>query len=183
MLKPELENTESFSAVPGNLGVFMQSLQAHETPIEERDPMDTSDPDAGLMPGGESPIAFEPEDDQPSERVVPKNVGCGLARFVDKGMAFGASIYTHDKSERFRATSQEMDELEEAFGDFLQESGIDISPAINLIIALSAIYLFKFNDLRLIRKENLARERKEELEEQQRELEAYNRSRIKNEEK
>ena len=159
----------------------MQSLQAHEPPID--DPMDAPDPDEGIMPVGESPIEFEPEDEQPVNKVVPKNVGRGLARFVDKGMAFGASIYTHDKSERFRATSQEMDELEEAFGDFLQESGIDISPAINLIIALSAIYIFKFNDLRIIRKENLARERKEELEAQQREIEAYNRTRLKQEDK
>lgn len=182
MLKPEVENPESFNAVPGNLGVFMQSLQAHETPIEDRDPIDNPDQEE-FLPGGEPPIEFEPENDQPIHKVVPKNVGRGLARFVDKGMAFGASIYTHDKSERFRATSQEMDELEEAFGDFLQESGIDISPAINLIIALSAIYIFKFNDLRIIRKENLARERKEELEAQRRELEAYNQSRIKPEEK
>ena len=98
-------------------------------------------------------------------------------------MAFGAGIYAHDKSERFRATDQEMEELEEAFGDFLTDSGIDISPAINLIIAISAIYLFKFNDLRLIRKENLLRERQEELEAQRREIEAYNATREHKDEK
>lgn len=183
MLKPDISTADGFSAVPGNLGAFMQSIKAHETPESEFNPTDVPDPDGGLLPGGEAPIEFEQEDDQPGGgKVVPKNVGRGLARFVDKGMAFGASIYTHDKSDRFRATAQEMEELEDAFGDFLQETGIDISPAVNLIIALSAIYLFKFNDLRLIRKENLARERREELEEQRREIESYNASRTKQEE-
>lgn len=182
MLKPEYTPDDSFNAVPGNLGAFMQSIQAHETPANDL-PADIPEPGDEPLPSGEAPIDFgEEEEPAPGGRVVPRNTGRAIARFVDKGMAFGASIYTHDKSERFRATSQEMDELEEAFGDFLQESGIDISPAVNLIIALAAIYIFKFNDLRLIRKENLARERKEELEAQRREIEAYNATRSNKEE-
>ena len=179
MLKPDEMTTGGFSAVPGNLGSFMQSIQAHEAPAEEFEHADM--PEDEPLPGAEAPIEFDPEDnpDESDRPIIPKNVGKGLARFVDKGMAFGASIYTHDKSERFRATEQEMEELEEAFGDFLTDSGIDISPAINLIIALSAIYIFKFNDLRLIRKENLIREREEELEAQRREIEAYNAAREK----
>lgn len=178
MLIPEDTTTGGFSAVPGNLGSFMQSIQAHEASSEEFVPADM--PEDEPLPGGEAPINFGAEDDPDGGggKVVPKNVGKGLARFVDKGMAFGAGIYAHDKSERFRATDQEMEELEDAFGDFLTDSGIDISPAINLIIALSAIYLFKFNDLRMIRKENLQRERQEELEAQRREIEAYNASRV-----
>lgn len=179
MLKPDEMTTGGFSAVPGNLGSFMQNIQAHEAPSEEFVPADM--PEDELLPGGEAPIDFGAEDDADGGggKVVPKNVGKGLARFVDKGMAFCAGIYTHDKSERFRATDQEMEELEEAFGDFLTDSGIDIKPAINLIIALFAIYMFKFNDLRLIRKENLIREREEELEAQRREIEAYNAARKK----
>lgn len=182
MLKPDEITTGGFSAVPGNLGSFMQSIQAHETPAEEFEHADMPEDDP--LPGAEAPIEFEPEDaPDGGGRVVPKNIGKSFARFLDKGMAFGAGIYTHDKSERFRATSQEMEELEEAFGDFLTDSGIDISPAINLIIAISAIYLFKFNDLRLIRKENLLRERQEELEAQRREIEAYNATREHKDEK
>lgn len=180
MLVPQENNSGTFNAVPGNLGAFMQSIQAHESPANEiADPIPSDEP----LPGGEAPIEFETEEElSPGGRVVPRNTGRAMAHFVDKGMAFGAGLYAHDKSERFRATSQEMDELEEAFGDFLSESGIDISPAVNLIIALAAIYIFKFNDLRLIRKENLARERREELEAHQREIDAYNKARVKTEE-
>ena len=54
-----------------------------------------------------------------------------------------------------------MSELEEAFVVFLQDTGIDISPAVNLIIAIAAIYAFKANDVYHDRKENLAKEKQE----------------------
>ena len=107
MLIPENTTTGGFSAVPGNLGSFMQSIQAHEAPSEEFVPADM--PEDEPLPGGEAPINFGAEDDPDGGgggKVIPKNVGKGLARFVDKGMAFGAGIYAHDKSERFQKRRQ-----------------------------------------------------------------------------
>lgn len=183
MLKPsEDNNTGTFSAVPGNLGSFMESLQVHEAPAEEVETVEI--PENQDYPGiNEPPIDFnEDEDQQPGNKVVPKNIGKSLAYFTDKAYAFGAGIYAHDKSERFRATDQEMEELIDAFSDFCEETDLALSPTWNLILAILAIYAFKSYDVHKIRQENLAREAAEEQEAQRKEWEAYQQLRQKQEE-
>ena len=156
MLTPEVNNG-SFTAIPGNLGAFMNNMQ-QSAPVVDEAPFDD-----------ESGASDQPEE-LPSdfgssfgggEKVVPKNVGRGLARFTDHGMAFLFGLYAHDRSDKYRATDEEMSELEEAFIVFLQDTGIDVSPAVNLIIAITAIYAFKANDVYHDRKVNLAKEEQE----------------------
>lgn len=167
MLTPEIEPTGNFSAVPGNLGSFMSSIQS-QAPVEEPavdfDPDGESDQDE--QPG-EAPINWGGEE-EPARKAVPTNVGRGFARFTDRGLAFAMGLYAHNPSDKYRATEQEFHEIEEAFVDFINETGIDISPALNLIIALSAIYVFKFGDVHRDRQENLKRERAEIAAERQR---------------
>jgi len=154
MLTPEQPATGSFNAVPGNLGSFMSSVQAQHVVTEpEPEPIETPEDIDDTVDFGE---------EEPEQKVVPTNSGRALARFVDKGWAFGAGLYAHAPSEKYRSTSQEMEELEEAFVDFLNDTGINISPAINLIIAVVAIYAFKIGDVVRDRKENLLREAAEE---------------------
>lgn len=176
MLKPEIETTGSFSAVPSNLGSFMASVQSIEHHEDEHlvpgEGGGSSPDDEGGVGTGEAPIVFD-NNDQPQERkVVPTNTGRAFARFTDRGMAFGMGMVAHAKSDNYRATPQEMEELEEAFIVFLDDSGIDVSPAVNLIIALSAIYFFKFADVMRDRKENLKREAEEAAADRKRELAA-----------
>lgn len=156
MLTPE--NQESFSAIPGNLGSFMNTMQ-QSAPRADEAPFDSPNSDESFNPGEEMPSDFGSAFGE--EKVVPKNVGRGLAHFTDRGIAFAFGLYAHERSEKYRATTEEMSELEEAFVVFLQDTGIDISPAVNLIIAIAAIYAFKANDVYHDRKENLAKENQE----------------------
>lgn len=153
------ENQESFSAIPGNLGSFMNTMQQSASRADEA-PFDEYGQAESANPGEELPSDFG-SDFGGEEKVVPKNVGRGLAHFTDRGIAFAFGLYAHERSEKYRATTEEMSELEEAFAVFLQDTGIDISPAVNLIIAIAAIYAFKANDVYHDRKENLAKEEQE----------------------
>ena len=120
MLKPV--NNASFSPVPGNLDTFLSSVQQVHVPEEPEQPeVPAEDP--------EEPLDFGGEDSDDSERkTVPTNTGKALARLVDRGWAFGAGLYAHAPSEKYRSTQAEIGELEDAFADFVEETGINISP-------------------------------------------------------
>ncbi len=150
MLKPV--NNASFSPVPGNLDTFLSSVQQVHVPEEPEQPeVPAEDP--------EEPLDFGGEDSDDSERkTVPTNTGKALARLVDRGWAFGAGLYAHAPSEKYRSTQAEIGELEDAFADFVEETGINISPAVNLIIAIIAIYAFRVGDVVRDRKINLEKE-------------------------
>lgn len=147
MLKPETPSTASFSAIPGNLGSFMNSVQTTHAAAEE--PAFEAPSDELQDPAPDEPDLDFGDEDFGGEhrRVVPKNVGRGLARFTDRGLSFLMGLYAHAPGSRYRADDDEMGELEKAFADFVEETGINISPAINLIIAISAIYAFKMADV------------------------------------
>ena len=90
-------------------------------------PADFEDPDAPAKPGGG----------------VSKAQGRIVSRVIDRGAATGLSIIAKGDVKDYKATDDEYADLEEAVILYMQETNMQMSPLLGLILAILAIYGLK----------------------------------------
>lgn len=74
---------------------------------------------------------------------VAQSGGKALARALDRVASVVLALIAHGEATDYRADKSELSDLETAFADFMQESGFQMSPGWNLMIAIMSIYGFK----------------------------------------
>ena len=93
--------------------------------------------------GGDMPSDFEdPEADKPGGG-VSKAQGRIVTMMIDRGAATGLSAIAKGEVSDYRATKDEYADLEEAVILYMQETNMQISPLLGLIMAVLAIYGMK----------------------------------------
>ena len=91
----------------------------------------------------EDPATVEEEQQRKLGRSVAENGGKALARSVDRVASVILAYIAHGEPSAYRSDKTEMADLQEAFVEFMMESGFVMSPGWNLAVALTSIYGFK----------------------------------------
>lgn len=145
------------TGLDSNLGAFTDEIRqsAAEQPADTSNLFDTptasvdapadipqDDPNipADFMEGTE-------EDEENETRHLGKGVaesgGKALARAVDRVASVALALIAKGDAKDYRADRTEMADLQQAFADFMLETGFRMSPSANLMVALMSIYGFK----------------------------------------
>lgn len=134
MLEPlqETPKQNEFSAIPGNLGAFMNNIQTPHGEDAELEFENTS---------AEEDIQFDTvsEEDTPTVEIPSAatiRLGKSLAKGCDKLVSGVYSMYSHMPAERYALGDDELTELGDAFTEYLKEIGAQISPGQALISAI-----------------------------------------------
>lgn len=174
-MTPATEHPYIFSTglnLDSNLEGFTNEIRnSPELPMGEgiQDMPEIHDPVPSPSDGGLIPTDFEDPDSEDEEnkrklgRSVAENGGKALARAVDRVASVIFAFIAHGEPANYRSDKTEMADLQEAFVEFMLETGFVMSPGWNLAVALASIYGFKamgaLHDRREYEKKMLAEEK------------------------
>lgn len=148
----QVQNAGGYQVIPSTLSGLVGSLNTNPDPVVE----------------AEEPMDLPPEDfeeEHPRERTaggLAASEGRIITMVVDRGAATGLAAIAKGDVADYKASPDEYDDLEKAVVAYMEETDMQMSPLMQLVLAILAIYAVKIPEALKARKIVQARERDEQ---------------------